>query len=245
MPFALPLVHNAKEASKLKVPDLSASSLSVLFEIADKLREKAGEDAIFMLPDIQSPLDIAALIWEKTDFYVALVEEPEAVLEVMEKVKTLLVSFFDTWFERYGNEYIAHYPYYYMKGGITLSEDEVGSMSPHMFTQFALPNLTELSEHYGGIGIHCCANARHQWDNFLKVPDLKLINLAQPEEIIKEAYKYFAKHTCQFHSWFGEGEPHTWPQQYPEDARIVMQVYAADKDQAIELAEKLWVACGR
>ncbi|HHV96839.1 MAG TPA: hypothetical protein GXX37_10280 [Clostridiaceae bacterium] len=183
--------------------------------------------------------------WDKNDFYVALIEEPEAVLELIMKIKSLLLSFFDAWFERYGKEYIAHYPYYYMNCGITLSEDEVGSMSPQMFIQFALPSLVELSEHFGGIGIHCCATARHQWDNFLKIPNLKLINLVQPAEITIEAYKFFTKHTCQMHNWCGEGEPHTWPRQYPEGARVVMQVYAADKDQAVELAEKLWVACGR
>ena len=81
MPFALPLVHSVEEAARLSVPDLDAPPLAAAFRIAEELRARAGEGALVRLPDIQSPMDIAALIWEKSSFYPALVNEPEAVLE--------------------------------------------------------------------------------------------------------------------------------------------------------------------
>ena len=76
MPFALPMVHNAAEAAKVKVPDLDAPALSILFEIADELRRRAGDDALMALPDIQSPMDITALVWDKNDLFCAMIEEP-------------------------------------------------------------------------------------------------------------------------------------------------------------------------
>ena len=120
MPFALPLIHSAREVSGLKVPELSTSSLAYLFEMADTLVERAGPGALLQIIDIQSPMDIAALIWDKLTFYPALVEAPDAVLELAEKVKQFYVSVLDTWFDRYGVEFIAHYPAYYMPKGITL-----------------------------------------------------------------------------------------------------------------------------
>jgi hypothetical protein len=238
MPFALPLVHSAREAEALRVPDVSTSSVAYLFEMADELMARAGPGALLRLVDIQSPMDIAALIWEKSSFYPAMIEAPEAVLVLAEKVKTFLMAFLDTWFERYGPAFIAHYPDYYMPQGITLSEDEVGAVSHRVYRELFLPELAELSQRYGGIGVHCCAHARHQWQGFLDIPDLRLINLVQPEEVLAEAYRFFAA-IPQMHSWCGDGDPWSWPATYPDGARVVLQATATTRDDAKRLADKL------
>jgi hypothetical protein len=245
MPFALPKIYRAGEVAQLKVPDLDVPPLAILFEIADELRRRAGEEAIVRLVDIQSPMDIAALIWDKNDLYVGIIETPGAVKELASKVGELMTKFLDEWFARYSREFIAHYPTYYMPQGITLSEDEVGAVDEGMFVEFYLPELLKLSERYGGIGIHCCADARHQWDNFRRVSDLRLLNLVQPVDELRAAYEFFADHVPQMHSWFGDGPAWTWPEQYPEDARVVMEVNATSRDEALELSEKLHIACGR
>ena len=189
-------------------------------------------------------MDIAALIWDKLTFYPALVEAPEAVLELADKVKQFYVSVLDTWFDRYGVEFIAHYPAYYMPKGITLSEDEVGAVSRRVFDQLFLPELTELSHRYGGMGVHCCAHARHQWGGFLEIPDLRLINLVQPNDVLQQAYNFFAG-IPQMHSWCGDGDPWTWLDSYPTASRVVIQVVAKTKDEALMLSDKLHAVCGR
>ena len=168
MPFALPCVRTAGEAARLRIPDWSETRLVEWFEIADELYRRAGPGTVMRLPDIQSPMDIAALIWDKNTFYPALVEDPEPVHELAQKVRVLLTNFVDAWFARYGSAFMAHFPDFYMPGGITLSEDEVGAVSPAMFSRFFLPELEWLANRYGAIGMHCCANARHQWQGFLK-----------------------------------------------------------------------------
>jgi hypothetical protein len=45
-----------------------------------------------------------------------------------------------------------------------------------MYRQFCLPWLTDLSRALGGMFIHCCAHARHQYDGFLEVPELRGLN---------------------------------------------------------------------
>ena len=245
MPFARPLIRSASEVCSLKVPDATSGSLALLFEIADELVRRAGPGALLKMVDIQSPMDIAALIWDKSSFYVALIESPEAVLELAHKVKDLLIQFLDEWFCRYGVEFIAHYPAYYMPVGITLSEDEVGSVSTELFEELFLPELAELSDHYGGIGVHCCANARHQWESFKRIPRLRMLNLVQPEDELRAAYAFFATHVPQMHSWCGDGEPWVWPTQYPDGARVVIQATAKTREEALVLSDKLWEACGR
>ena len=243
MPSARPLVHTAFEAAKLKVPDLWDSSLAYLFEMADQLQQRAGKDAVFKVPDIQSPMDIAALIWDKNEFYIAIVEEPEAVKELAYQVNLLLTAFFDEWFKRYGKSHIAHYPNYYMDHGFTLAEDEIGIVSPEIFFDFYLPELAALSNRYGGLGMHCCADSRHQWENFKLIPNLRLLNLARPNEILVDAYQFFADFTAQYHCWCGDGPAWTWPNQRPANARIVCEATANNREEALEISERfreLW-----
>jgi len=242
MPFALPLVRSAGEASRLKAPELGSSTLARLFEMADKLRELEGKQAVLRLPDIQSPMDITALIWDKNDLFVAMLETPEAVKELCGKVEQLLFAFLDEWFSRYGREFVAHFPCYYMPQGISVSEDEIGSVSPEMFEEFFLPHLVRLSERYGGIGIHCCATAKHQWHNFKKIPGLKLLNLVQPPEVLQDAYGFFSGHTAQMHSWCGGGPAWTWAENFP-GAKFVLEAYPGSRTEAEELSEKLQKIC--
>ncbi len=244
-PFARPRVFNAAEADALRVPDLGSSTLAVLFEIADALYARAGQQAVMRLVDIQSPMDIAALIWEKTDFFAAMVEAPDAVRALAAKVEELLTAFLDEWFRRYGTEYVAHYPDYFMSGGLTLSEDEVGAVSEGMFDTFFYDELAGLSERYGGIGIHCCADARHQWGGFARVPGLRLLNLCAPPTrdaatYVRDAYTYFDRRIAQMHfGWTPEGPPETWPERFPVDRRVVFIVPAETRDQALAACEAL------
>lgn len=247
MPFAMPFVHTAEEAAKIKVPELFESSLALLFEIADEVQRRAGKEALMRLPDIQSPMDITALIWDKTDYFVAMLETPEAVKELSGKVAQLLKSFLDEWFRRYGNSFIAHFPPYYMQGGITLSEDEVGAVGTAMFDEFFLPELCALSERYGGIGIHCCAHARHQWGNFKKVPGLRLINLRfETEEEHRAAVETFADTAAQWHMVdYGAGDAVEFGPERPANARLVIERNAATRDEALKLSETMRKRIGR
>jgi hypothetical protein len=243
MPFALPLVHSAAEADKIKVPELSRSTLAYLFEMADEVQRRAGKGPLFRLPDIQSPMDIAALIWDKSDLYIALTETPRAVVELAARVRRLLVAFLDEWLARYGRQFIAHFPTYYMDRGLTLSEDEVGAVGTEAFEEFFLPELAELSHRYGGIGVHCCANARHQWPAFKKIPGLKLLNIVHNAQMCRGAQEFFATHCVQMHNWAGDGPPRTWPARFPKGSRIVIELAAETREQAAELAATMKEAC--
>jgi Uroporphyrinogen decarboxylase (URO-D) len=239
MPFALPLIHTPAEVDDLDIPGLDSPVIAPLFEIAEELRRRAGPGAMMRLVDMQSPMDVAALIWEKATFYQALLEAPEAVLSLAHKVKTLQVRFLDEWFARFGREYIAHYPDYYMVGGLTLSEDEVGAVSASLFERLFLPELVDLSDRYGGLGMHCCAHARHQWAGFCKIPNLRFLNFVQPPDVVLEAEAYFASRVPQMHSYPGEGPAWTWAAQHPAGAHLVFEVPVDSREEALETVERI------
>jgi hypothetical protein len=226
------------------VPDLDSPPLARLFAIADELRRRAGPGAVMRLVDTQSPMDIVALIWDKTELYGAMLEAPDAVKQLAAKVHTLFTAFLDEWFRRYGRELIAHFPYYYLPQGVTLSEDEVGAVNPEMFREFFLPELQALSDRYGGLGMHCCANSRHQWDNFKRIRQLRMLNLCQPPAVTREAYRVFADHTGQHHGfWDANVPPWQWPRKLPARARMVIQVEARSQAEAAATLARIRRSC--
>jgi len=246
IPCALPMIHSAAEIGKVKIPDLSHPALQESFIIADELLRRAGKGPVFRVPDIQSPIDIVALIWDKNDLYMAMIETPEAVREVAEKVKTLLIAYFDEWFRRYGKELIGHYPGYYLPYGLSVSEDEIGAVNQDVFVDLFLPELIDLQKHFGQLGMHCCANSFHQWDNLKKIPGLKILNICQPAPIVQKAYDFFNGHTCQMHGgWTPDGDPWTWPGKFPVGSRVVMDLLAKNKDEAVRMCEKMREVLGR
>jgi len=238
LPFALPMINKASEVRRIKVPHWSSTPLTLLFEMADELQRRGGKEALFRIPDIQSPMDIAALIWNKNEFYLGFIDAPEAVKELAEKARQLLVSFVDAWQSRYGREFVAHCPENYMPQGISVSEDEVGIVNEEMFLEFFLPELVELSNRFGGISVHCCADSRHQWANFKKIPNLRLLNLYPPAPI-KEAVSCLAEHTAQMHGWNLEGPIWTWPGQVSANARCVFDTSAKTGEEALETLERI------
>lgn len=95
---------------------------------------------------------------------------------------------------------------------------------------------------YGGIGVHCCANASHQWANFKHLPELRLINLFELERpgVLREASEYFAAHVAQLHHW---DEPlAAWLPAMPATAHIAFEAEVHDDEEARRLADQLWTA---
>ena len=240
MPFALPKYAAAKDARSLKLPGVHDTPLTNIFEIARRLRQKAGSGAVMQLPDIQSPADIAALILNKEEFYVAMAEDPQLILDMIGKAERLLCEFLDEWFSEFGRSYIAHYPPYYMEGGVTLSEDEVGAFGRPMFDAYVLDTLNGLSEKYGGIGIHCCAHSEHQWDNFKKVKGLKLLNLNNRIDFIKRYVNYFSGFTAMWpidNLQPSDKDP-AWLADCPPGARVVLTYKSPSRSAAMETAKR-------
>lgn len=241
-PFALPRIQSADQVDQLTVPELSHSTLAPLLEMANELHDFSGGQVPLRMVDVQSPLDIVALVWDKADLFIAMMEDPPAVQQAVRIARQLMADFFDEWFQRFGTEFVAHYPAYFMDGGITLSEDEIGSLSPAMFDQYVLDELAWLSDRYGGIGIHCCADARHQWPGLARVPGLKLLNLncpptRKPEEYINEAYRFFADVAAQMH--IGWNPPISIAEQTALAPRLILEFSVETGDEAKALCDTL------
>ena len=191
------------------------------------------------LVDLQTPIDIAAIMWEKTDFYTCLITDPQVVIELCDKIRSLLTEFIDTWFSRYKKEFVAHFPTYYMPYGISISEDEIGAVSPKMFNEFFIDELCMLSDRYGQMGIHCCAESKHQWQNLKQVPNLKLLNLHRDAAEITQSIDFFKDFTAQMPDAFDSGGiENTCSHLSNDEGYIALWANAKNRDEALRILEK-------
>jgi hypothetical protein len=205
-PAARPLVFNAQEADKLVLPDVFATPLERVFEFGELLEARLGKEAPLSVPDIQSPFDIAALIWNKEDLYVALYTDPEAVERLVAKTHLLLASFIKALRQRFPQLSLCHCPHAWAPAelGMWLSEDEAGAMSTPMFERFCLPSLRELSYTFGGLFLHCCATADYQYPSLASLPNLRGLNRVFTEPNPAKAITTFAGRTVLVQAWMEE-----------------------------------------
>lgn len=174
-PCALPMVTCWQEAEKLEVPDIwKTRCLYRVFELGHAVRRELGKDVALSPCDIQTGWDIANQIWDKSDMLYAMMLEPDAVKHFSSKCTLLLKTFLMELRKEFPTMSPCHCPGNWTPPelGPWMSEDEIGIISPEMFEKFCLPELNELCVTFGGIGLHCCADAEHQFPEFKKIKNL-------------------------------------------------------------------------
>jgi hypothetical protein len=178
-PYAEACVACAAEADRLVEPVLeNCRPLMRVMELAAAVRRELGPEVTLGPPDMQTGFDTACILWDKTDLLYAMIEQPEAVQRLAGKCGRLLRQFIAAYRREFPNSTFGHCPSTWTppECGPWVSNDECGVMSPEMFEQFCLPELVELSGQFGGLGMHCCANAQHQFELFRRIPNFYAFN---------------------------------------------------------------------
>jgi hypothetical protein len=244
---ARPLVITPEEADLLPEPDVYAPPLERVFEFATLLQERLGPDAPLSVPDIQSPFDVAALIWNKEDFYVALIQHPDAVKRLVAKCDRLLTSFLIELRRRFPQLSYCHCPNAWAPSalGCWLSEDEAGAMSTPMFEEFCLPTLVTMSHTFGGIFVHCCATADHQYGSFRKIPALRGLNRVFQDPGPRPAIRAFSGQTALLVAWTEEDEVYRMLDMAEPTSRFLFNMPGKPLEEAKEIYGRLRARCPR
>jgi len=246
-PCALPTVGTAAEADALEIPSLDDPPLARVFELGRLVRERVGPEVPIGVPDIQSALDIAALIWRKEDLLLALITDPDAVDRLAAKCQQVLIAFFRRFRQELGVVNYCHCPYGWAPPdqGVWLSEDEAGAISTRMFDQFCLPWLVELSETFGGLFVHCCATADHQYRSFRRIPNLRGLNRVFQEPGPQPAIDAFSGHTVLMQAWTALPNALAMLEMARPNTRFLFNMPVQPLDESRRTVDALREACAR
>lgn len=247
---ALPCVFSAEEADRLPQPDIwNMPTVVRWFELGRAIQDALGRDVPFSVPDIQSPFDIAAIVWNKEDLFAAMIENPEAVKRLTAKALALVQQFLRAAIREFPQLNICHCPLVWIPSylGVALSEDEAGSMSAEMFEEFCLPSLIELSREFGGLFMHCCAKADHQYPSFRKIPNLRGLNrVFQYPPGHRPAFEMFGGQTVFMQAWMPEEKVYEYLADAPPGTRFLFQLDPQPTlDETYRLYERIRARCPR
>lgn len=243
---ALPAIQSVEELQTLCHPTPDTAPLDRVWKLGRLLRDRLGPDAPIGVPDIQSPFDIAALVWRKESFFRALIEEPHAVADLVDRCGELLEGFLERFLRELAPVSLAHCPYAWAPPelGCWLSEDEAGSLSRAMFERFCLPWLQRLSHRFGGLFMHCCASADHQYPEFLKIPNLRGLNRVWQSPGPGPAIDAFSGHTVLIQAWEPVDSIARYRSLERPDTRFLFVLGVADLAEAAAMADRARNAIG-
>jgi hypothetical protein len=180
-PAAMPFLTSGVEADRVAEPDIwTAPTLYRVFELARAVQDRLGADVWLGPPDCQTGFDTACLIWDKTAILCALADPEEAA--AVKRLAGKCASLFRRTMAELRREFPtlspAHCPCHWVPPelGPWVSNDECGAVSTAMFEEFMLPELVELSQTFGSMGMHCCAAAEHQFASFATIPNFYAFN---------------------------------------------------------------------
>jgi len=244
-PCALPMVSCAGEADKLEIPDIwKTECLYRVFELGDAVRRELGPDVDLGVCDMQTGFDIANLIWEKSDLLCAIMLEPEAVKRLSAKCALLLKTFLIELRKEFPAMSPCHCPGNWTPPelGPWVSNDEIGIMNPQMFEEFCLPELNDLCETFGGIGMHCCADAEHQFPGFRKIRNLYGFNRVASKQGYLPLLEHFAGPNGPVHclAWLSDETIEQLITQAPAGTRFIFLQMGPDDETGAA-----WLARGR
>ncbi|HEY8665603.1 MAG TPA: uroporphyrinogen decarboxylase family protein [Tepidisphaeraceae bacterium] len=244
---ARPAVTTAEDADRIPQPTLDAAPIRRIFQAAEQIRRRLGDDVPIGIPDIQSPFDIAALIWNKEDMFVAMIEEPEAVHRLASRCHHFLKRFLHAFIRDCTPVNLCHCPYAWAPPelGAWLSEDEAGSISPQQFRDFCLPILTNLSHMFGGLFMHCCAKADYQYSNFRAIPNLRGLNRVFQAPGPKPAIDAFSGQTVLIQAWMSPPDIERMLALCKPNTRLLINMPAQPLDDARRTFEQLREHCPR
>jgi len=169
------------------IPDCHTGLGGKVLEMGERFAEiarlypKIGQYVFIYHPDLQGPMDICELLWGSSIFY-ALVDQPELVHALLERVTLTYAAFMRAWmeiipFHHPGN---AHWGFYHL-GNLMLRDDSAMNLSPEMVREFVLPYDQKLLKAFNGGAVHFCGKGDHFISSLAELEGLHAINLSQPE----------------------------------------------------------------
>ncbi len=250
-PCALPYVKTAEQADRVADVEVYNSPILMrVFELARLMQKELGKDAPLGPCDVQSGFDTACLVWDKAELFMAMYgsdEEQATVKRLVAKCARTFKQFLVEFRKEFGVINPCHCPGTWVSPemGPWLSNDECGAMSVEAFEEYCLPELVDLAKTFGGLGMHCCAQAEHQFASFKKIPGFYGFNRVASKQGYEPILKHFSGKGSPVHTlaWVDEDTICRLVQLAPPQTRFAFVLMGEPADKARCWLDRLRPVC--
>jgi hypothetical protein len=181
-PATLPLFDSLEKALAVEPKEIADTPVGRhILNMIGYFLEKTGSKIPLSFSDVQSPLDAAAALIDTAEFYMAFLEDPEAVKELLDRITDLSVRFYQKQAAIIGKNLIfpGHgFASARVFGGIGFSDDNSIMLSPESHRDVCGPSMVRFGEAFGGFAFHSCGNWSTKTKTVKTIPGLKMVDAA-------------------------------------------------------------------
>ncbi len=170
------LITDPAQVANFVAPDLYSGYAGEVLRRYQALRD-AQPEATIGIPDVQSPLGVAELLWDDS-FYSAMLEEPEAVHALLTQITDFIIAFVAE-VQRIAGEHVAPcaWPSIWSTGpGTMVADDTMSLISPAAHAEFSLPYLNRMAAACGPLYYHSCTWREPYFENIHAVKNVRAYN---------------------------------------------------------------------
>jgi hypothetical protein len=122
--------------------------------------------------------------------------------------------------------------------GPWISNDECGGVNRRTYSELIQPELIDLAQTFGGLGMHCCAAAEHQFAAFKEIPGFYAFNRVAAKKGWDPLLEHFAGPRTPVHvlAWISDQDVQRLISNAAPGTRFVFEHSAGSLDDA-----KLWL----
>lgn len=171
------LITDPAQIADLEMPDVWAGrSGEILHKMEEKLKDYP-EEVLIRLPDIQSPLGVAELMWDQS-FYLALITDQESVHALLEKTMQFTINYVKEIKKVLGKRYNpSTHPQVWSEGDGYYMSDDVNSMvSPELHKEFSIDYFNRMTRELGPLFYHSCTWSDIYLENIAAIEGAKALN---------------------------------------------------------------------
>ncbi|MDR3070787.1 MAG: hypothetical protein LBU38_07265 [Propionibacteriaceae bacterium] len=146
----------------------------------DYSQSHIGTDYPFWGLDIQGPFSVADTIMGTTNLMLAMYDDPELVHKLLQMITDVSIELHSDHLAQAEHPGFPgrNFPSISENVGLVVSEDTPMIMlSPDMYREFSLPYVNQLSQHFGGLSVHCCGDWRLKADCLLEIDQIRAVQL--------------------------------------------------------------------
>jgi hypothetical protein len=184
-------ITDAGQIHEVEIPAVHAGRTGEILERMSVLLESLPGDTLIRLPDIQSPLGVAELMWDQS-FYLALLTHPEEVHILLEKITHFTISYIEAIRDLLGSRYnpATHPQIWAPPEGYYMSDDVNSMLSPEQHMEYSIDYINRISRKLGPLFYHSCTWTPPYYQNLDKLEGIRAANWsfgtsADPAELME------------------------------------------------------------
>jgi hypothetical protein len=171
------LITDPEQIKDLKMPDVWDGRTGEILRKMQEICQTLPEDTLIRLPDIQSPLGVAELIWDQS-FYIELIVNPEAIHQLLQMITEFTIKYVQEIKKVLGERYnAATHPHIWSTGDGYYMSDDVNSMvSPEQHLEYSINYFNQMTKELGPLHYHSCTWTDMYFDNIARLEGVKVAN---------------------------------------------------------------------